>query len=115
MGNRLWGCDTCQDVCPHNKKAKSGGHKEFEPGELGAYPELTGLLTLTNKEYKEKFSSTAMNWRGKRPIQRNAAIILGNLKREEALPTLIESLKDPKPVVRDSAAWAIGEIRERGQ
>ncbi|WP_027338851.1 tRNA epoxyqueuosine(34) reductase QueG [Halonatronum saccharophilum] len=110
MGNRLWGCDTCQDVCPHNKKTKAGNHKEFKPGELGAYPELAPLLAMSNKGYKKKFMPTPMNWRGKRPIQRNAAIILGNLRKEESLPHLIEALKDPKPIVRGSAVWAIGQI-----
>jgi len=110
IGDRLWGCDTCQEVCPHNQKIKSGNHPEFEPQTLEAYPDLVPLLKLTNQEYKEKFQITPMNWRGKRPIQRNAAIILGNLQDKRATPYLIGALSDPKPIVRAHAAWALGEI-----
>lgn len=113
MGNRLWGCDSCQSVCPHNQRAKVGDHQEFRPQNLDAYPELAPLLTLTNKEYKEKFMITPMNWRGKRPIQRNAAIILGNLKDNRAVPYLLEALVDPKPIVRANVAWALGEIGDK--
>jgi epoxyqueuosine reductase len=114
MGNRLWGCDTCQSVCPQNQDVKVGDHKEFRPQTLEAYPELISLLTLSNKEYKDKFMITPMNWRGKRPIQRNAAIILGNLKDKRAVPYLLEALVDPKPIVRANVAWALGEIGDKG-
>jgi len=110
MGDRLWGCDTCQEVCPHNQEAKVAGHEEFRPQILEAYPELKPLLSLTNKEFREKFMLTPMNWRGKRPIQRNAAIIMGNLGDKAAISYLIEALSDPKPIVRAHSAWALGEI-----
>ncbi|PRX35584.1 epoxyqueuosine reductase [Orenia metallireducens] len=110
MGTRLWGCDTCQSVCPQNQGAKLGDHEEFSPQTLEAYPDLISLLTLSNKEYKDKFMITPMNWRGKRPIQRNAAIILGNLKDRRAVPYLLDALSDPKPIVRANVAWALGEI-----
>lgn len=110
LGTRLWGCDTCQEVCPCNQEVNSGNHTEFQVQTIKAYPKLSALLTLTDKEYQEKFGSTAMNWRGKRPIQRNAAVIMGNLKNHEAIPYLIEGLKDSKPIVRAHSAWALGEI-----
>ncbi|SJZ32533.1 tRNA epoxyqueuosine(34) reductase QueG [Selenihalanaerobacter shriftii] len=112
IGTRLWGCDTCQEVCCHNQEVKSGNHPEFLPQTIEAYPHLPSLLKLTNKEYKEKFMPTPMNWRGKRSIQRNAAVILGNLKDDKAVPHLIEGLNDPKPIVRAHSAWALGEIGE---
>ncbi|GAB6138679.1 tRNA epoxyqueuosine(34) reductase QueG [Halanaerobaculum tunisiense] len=110
FGTRLWGCDTCQEVCPHNQDVKIGGHPQFRPQKLPAYPQLTPLLSLTKSEYREKFGPTPMNWRGKRPIQRNAAIILGNLGSKEAIPDLVATLEDPKPIVRAHAAWALAEI-----
>ncbi|KXS43030.1 MAG: iron-sulfur cluster binding protein [Candidatus Frackibacter sp. T328-2] len=112
MGTRIWGCDTCQDVCPHNQKVKFGNHSDFLPQTLEAYPQLSSLLALTNKDYEEKFKPTPMNWRGKRPIQRNAAIVLGNLKNPKAIPHLLKGLDDPKPIVRAHSAWALGEIGE---
>ncbi|AGB40336.1 iron-sulfur cluster binding protein, putative [Halobacteroides halobius DSM 5150] len=110
FGTRLWGCDTCQEVCPSNQEVEIGDHKEFRPQKLAAYPKLPQLLSLTKSEYRDKFGPTPMNWRGKRPIQRNAAIILGNLGDKEAVPYLIEALEDPKPIVRAHAAWALAEI-----
>ncbi|GAB6099355.1 tRNA epoxyqueuosine(34) reductase QueG [Halanaerocella petrolearia] len=107
---RLWGCDTCQEVCPHNQEVEIGDHKEFRPQKLAAYPKVPELLSLTKSEYRDKFGPTPMNWRGKRPIQRNAAIILGNLGDKKAIPYLVETLEDPKPIVRAHAAWALAEI-----
>lgn len=111
IGGRVWGCDTCQNVCPYNQEIKESTHPQFKADNLGAYPDLIPLLKLTNNEFREKFSSTVMNWRGKRPLKRNAAIILGNQKAKEALPALISTLReDPQAIVRGHAAWAIGEI-----
>ncbi len=113
MGLRLWGCDSCQSVCPHNQRAQVVDHQEFRPQLLDAYPELIPLLTLSNREYQEQFMITPMNWRGKRPIQRNAAIILGNLGDRRAIPDLVEALEDPKPIVRAHAAWALSQIKDQ--
>ena len=110
MGRRLWGCDTCQEVCPYNQSARVGNHPEFRPQKLAAYPYLPPLVNLTEEEYQEQFSITPMNWRGKRPIQRNAAVILGNLADERGVPYLTEALQDSKPIVRAHAAWALGKI-----
>lgn len=113
MGRRLWGCDTCQEVCPYNQSARVADHPEFRPQKLAANPYLPPLVNLTDEEYQDKFSITPMNWRGKRPIQRNAAVILGNLADERAVPYLAEALQDPKPIVRAHAAWALGKINNR--
>ncbi|MBM7557502.1 tRNA epoxyqueuosine(34) reductase QueG [Halanaerobacter jeridensis] len=111
IGVRVWGCDTCQEVCPYNQDVKVSHQPEFKAQNLGVYPKLLPLLKLTNQDFREKFSSTVMNWRGKRPIKRNAAIILGNLKAVAAVPDLITTLKeDPQAIVRGHAAWALGEI-----
>lgn len=111
IGTRIWGCDTCQLVCPYNQNVKTSQHPEFKANNLGAYPKLLPLLKLTNQEFKQKFSSTVMNWRGKRPVKRNAAIILGNLEAVVAVPDLLNTLKeDPQAIVRGHAAWALGKI-----
>ncbi|MCK8827450.1 tRNA epoxyqueuosine(34) reductase QueG [Natroniella acetigena] len=110
MGTRLWGCDTCQEVCPHNQEVATGDHVEFKSQGLASRPAVTPLLKLTDESYQQQFGQTAMNWRGKRPIQRNAAIILGNLKDERAIFHLQDGLSDPKPVVRAHSAWALAEI-----
>ncbi len=111
LGNRLYGCDTCQQVCPENKGKDFHHHPEMEPDPEIAKPKLKTLLTISNREFKEKFGPVAGSWRGKKPIQRNAIIALGNFKDETALPELTQVLiEDPRPVIRGTAAWALGKI-----
>lgn len=111
IGNRLYGCDTCQTVCPENKGKDFHFHPETEPDPEIAKPLLKPLLTISNREFKEKFGHVSGSWRGKKPIQRNAIIALAHYKDETALPDLIKVMKeDPRPVIRGTAAWAIGKI-----
>lgn len=111
IGNRLYGCDTCQIVCPENKGLNWTQHEELLPDPEVAKPLLTPLLTIGNRAFKEKFGSSAAAWRGKKPIQRNAVIALGNFKDASAVPDLIKVLReDPRPVLRGTAAWALARI-----
>ena len=107
----LYGCDTCQTVCPKNKGIDFHFHEEMEPDPELAKPLLKPLFTISNHEFKEKYGSASGSWRGKKPIQRNAILALAHFKDETALPDLISVMKeDPRPVIRGTAAWAIGKI-----
>lgn len=111
MGNQLYGFDTCQVVCPKNKQVDTHLHPELEPEPDLVKPELIPLLSISNREFKEQFGSMAGSWRGKKPIQRNAIIALAHYRDEAAIPELIRLMKeDPRPVIRGTAAWAIGKI-----
>ncbi|MNO36687.1 Epoxyqueuosine reductase [compost metagenome] len=111
IGNRLYGCDTCQIVCPKNR-GKSWDHRpELQPDPEIAKPLLLPLLDISNREFKERFGSSAAAWRGKKPIQRNAVIALGNFKDRDSVPKLIDiMLNDPRPVLRGTAAWSLSRI-----
>ncbi|WP_338595094.1 tRNA epoxyqueuosine(34) reductase QueG [Bacillus safensis] len=116
IGNRLYGCDTCQTVCPINKGKDFHLHPEMEPDPEIAKPLLKPLLTISNREFKEKYGHVSGSWRGKKPIQRNAILALAHFKDTSALPVLIELMhKDPRPVIRGTAAWAIGKIGDGQQ
>lgn len=116
IGNRLYGCDTCQIVCPINKGKDFHLHLEMEPDPEIAKPLLKPLLTISNREFKEKYGHVSGSWRGKKPIQRNAILALAHFKDTSALPVLIELMhKDPRPVIRGTAAWAIGKIGDDQQ
>ena len=115
IGNRLYGCDTCQTVCPKNKGKINWIHEEFTPDPELAKPLLQPLLSISNKEFKVKFGHVSGSWRGKKPIQRNAILALAHFKEEAAMPDLITVLqKDERPVLRGTAAWAIGKIGAAG-
>lgn len=111
IGNRLYGCDTCQSVCPKNKGIDFHFHEEMEPDPNLAKPELTPLLSISNREFNESFGKMSGSWRGKKPIQRNAIIALAHFKETSAVPEIVTVLKsDPRPVLRGTAAWALGKI-----
>lgn len=111
IGNRIYGCDTCQTICPKNK-GKANLHQEaFNPDTELVKPLLLPLLKMTNRTFKEKYGHMSGAWRGKNPIQRNAMIALAHFKEASAVPTLIELMEnDARPVIRGTAAWAIGKI-----
>ncbi|MBS4210835.1 tRNA epoxyqueuosine(34) reductase QueG [Bacillus sp. FJAT-50079] len=111
LGNRLYGCDTCQTVCPKNKGMNFEGHPKMKPDPEVVKPLLLPLLQISNREFREKFGEIAGSWRGKKPIQRNAIIALAHFKEESAVDELIKVLrKDVRPDIRGIAAWALGKI-----
>lgn len=111
VGNRLYGCDTCQVVCPRNKGMDFHIHPELEPDPEVAKPALKPMLKLSNREFKEIYGHISGSWRGKKPLQRNALLAIGHYRDATATDDLIELMQtDPRPVIRGTAAWSLGKI-----
>lgn len=113
MGDWIFGCDVCQEVCPWNRKAPIGREPALQSDVAGQRLDLVELLGLSEEGFRARFRHTAL-WRTKRSgLVRNAAIALGNLGDERDLPALQRALGDAESVVRDAAAWAIAEIGKK--
>ena len=111
IGHVIYGCDICQQVCPYNKGKDFHLHPEMEPSVEETHPLLKPLVTISNKEFKERFGKMAGSWRGKKPLQRNAIIALANYRDKTAVPLLLRVMKeDMRPVMKGTAAWAVAEI-----
>lgn len=111
IGNRVYGCDSCQTSCPVNKGKDFHFHKEMEADPEVAKPLLRPMLKMSNREFKNKFGSVAGSWRGKKPIQRNAIIALAHFKDESAVLDLLVVLEnETSNVLKETAAWALGKI-----
>ncbi|WP_353463624.1 tRNA epoxyqueuosine(34) reductase QueG [Mammaliicoccus sciuri] len=111
IGNRLYGCDTCQQVCPRNRGINTEHDDIILEPEL-LKPRLVPLLKMSNKEFKNTYGHLAGAWRGKKPIQRNAIVALAHFNEESAIPELKDvALTDPRPMIRGTAFWAIGQIQ----
>jgi epoxyqueuosine reductase len=117
VGDWVFGCDICQEVCPYNKrKASPGRWPEFSAGSgVGPYIEITEVLDIRSEaEFEARFGATPLTRPGRAGLLRNCCVAAGNLKLEEAIPALIRCLReDTSPLVRGHAAWALGEIGGR--
>lgn len=74
FNGRMFGCDTCQKVCPFNEESEFSNLEEFKPFEFMDKLNLDELLNLDKAVFKEKYSLTSSGWRGKNILQRNALI-----------------------------------------
>ena len=113
IGNHVFGCDICQEVCPYNVKSEASAESAYQPrGGLHA-PQLIPLLSLDQNEFRRRFGGSPILRAKRRGFLRNVAVALGNTKSREAIPALIRALDDDEPLVRGHVAWALGQIGSR--
>jgi epoxyqueuosine reductase len=112
MGEWVFGCDVCQDICPWNSRAPLSRQAEFTPRADSNPLDLTALFDLDEAAFRERFRRTPL-WRPRRRgLLRNAAIVLGNRPTPSAIPALIRGLNDEESLVRGACAWALGRHHE---
>jgi len=110
IGNHVFGCDICQEVCPYNVKSEASAESTYQPREGLHAPQLIPLLSLDQNEFRRRFSGSPILRAKRRGFLRNVAVALGNTKSREAIPALIRALDDEDPLVRGHVAWALGQI-----
>jgi epoxyqueuosine reductase len=106
LGNWIFGCDICQEVCPWNGDAARGAVTNADLA-----PSLPLLMKLDDEGFRQRFGRTAIKRTKRRGLLRNAAVALGNSRNPAAVPILADTLKnEPEPLVRAHAAWALGRF-----
>jgi epoxyqueuosine reductase len=117
VGDWVFGCDVCQEVCPWNHRPAAGNHPELGLPPERAALDLVALLRLDREGYVERFRGSPMKRAKQEGLQRNAAVAMGNRGNRgnrgdtSYVPALAEALAaDPSPLVRGHAAWALGRI-----
>jgi epoxyqueuosine reductase len=116
LGDWVFGCDVCQEVCPYTGAASPDADEELLPRRLeNAYPSLQWLLTMTEQEFRETYRGTPVLRAKRRGLARNAAVALGNVGSDVDVPALTTALEThDEPLVRGHAAWALGRLGGRG-
>jgi epoxyqueuosine reductase len=113
IGNRIFGCDDCLQVCPWNRFAREGQLMKAHARPDLAQPDLVELLSLDEAGFKRRFAGTPMLRAKRRGLLRNVCVALGNIGDERALPALQKAASDTEPLVADHAAWSIEQIQTR--
>ena len=110
LGDRVFGCDACQEACPWNHRfARPSSEPAFDRRQ--ATLDLVEILTLDEDGFRRRFHCTAL-WRARRAgLLRNAAVVAGNLRNPVLLPVLRAASSDPEPLVSQHAAWALRRIK----
>jgi epoxyqueuosine reductase len=115
MGNRIYGCDDCQMVCPWNRKAEVVELDHLKPRDGNILPKLSELFELDGEAFRERFRKSPIKRPGRAGLLRNVAIAMGNSGSAEYIPLLIKALDDSEPLVRGHAAWALARLSPHGQ
>jgi epoxyqueuosine reductase len=109
LGNHLFGCDDCLDVCPWTNHAGRFSSLLTPDPDL-AHPDLEPFFTLSSNHFEKRFSGTAFSRARRKGMARNAALVLGNARDENHVDLLELGLKDVGAEVRESSAWALGRF-----
>ena len=110
LGNWVFGCDVCQEVCPWNADP-APGDPELEP--RGGRTDLAELMRLTPEEFRRRFAGTAIRRTGWSRFLRNVAVALGNSGDSRAIGPLTDALAIPDPLIHEHVVWALAQLRRR--
>ncbi|MEO8193311.1 MAG: tRNA epoxyqueuosine(34) reductase QueG [Gemmatimonadales bacterium] len=115
LGDRVYGCDICQDVCPWNVSFS----KDLSVGALAPREQLAHgdarvlareILAMGDESFRATFRGSSVKRAKRRGLARNAAVVLGNVGTVDDADVLTKALDDPEPLVREHAEWALSRI-----
>lgn len=110
MGNRIYGCDDCQLVCPWNKFATTSPEPDFAPREGLDQADLITLFAWTEKEFEDRLQGSPIRRIGHERWLRNIAVALGNAETTQEIVTALRSKQDTSsPLVKEHIAWALNQ------
>lgn len=110
IGNNIFGCDICQDVCPWNRQRHFSHEPALQPRPEQVYPPLAELARLTQAEFKQRFRGTALERTKRRGLLRNVCVAMGNSGNTAFIPLLESLVDDEEALVREHAAWALTQL-----
>lgn len=110
IGNHVFGCDICQDVCPWNRKPPKTTEPAFQPRPGLFNPELETLANLSPEAFRETFRSSPIKRTKRRGLLRNVAVAMGNSGDPKFFPVLNDLVEREEPLVAEHARWAMEKI-----
>jgi epoxyqueuosine reductase len=114
VGDLIYGCDICQDVCPWNvrfsQELREPAFRQREVLDGDARAVATRILAMDDEAFRRKFKGSAMKRAKRRGLARNAATVLGNVGTSDDVDVLVHALDDPEPLVAEHSAWALEQI-----
>jgi epoxyqueuosine reductase len=112
IGDRIYGCDVCLEVCPWNRFAQVSRESAFAARSTSAFA-LRDYLRLTDAEFRNLFRNSPIKRIKRRGFLRNVCVALGNVGGESDLAALEIAARDPEPLIAEHAQWAIAQISAR--
>ncbi len=110
LGDWMFGCDICQEVCPWNRRIHTSEQAIPQPMASLAPVDVLDVLQLDEATFRERYRHTPL-WRAKRRgVIRNACLVAGNQRLSPARPALERLLQDEEPIIREAAQWALDRL-----
>ncbi len=113
IGDRIYGCDTCLDVCPWNRFAAISHESAFAARPATGAMQLRDYLALNEEQFRDLFRGSPIQRIKRRGLLRNVCVALGNVGTGSDLPALERAAHDPEPLIAEHANWAIHQIESR--
>lgn len=112
VGEWLFGCDVCSEVCPWTQKAGALA-KFFQPDPALVHPDISRFFGVSERQFEREWAGSAFLRPRRKGMARNALTVLGNTRAPQGWPLLLQAREDPAWEVREAAAWALGEWGEK--